>query len=532
MNYVQLERLNKCLIDWNVNYSVYPYGGYTINEILCQFFDAINKSVDVVNEYTKMVGALKEWIETEGLKNEVNMALDKMVEDGTLDKIINQKLFEELNENVGENSFNIKALRMRFDEHKEQNERDFEKIDGHLNMLRNIVNGNKSEFDDFVGETNKSFNNINRALAIQKGVVVFLNEYGNYAKEGTEEEDWSLAFNYVFENVVKDTVATIIWNGRLKVKSTINLPKHVNIAGVGLPWSGLTPTSDFNGEWLITDLNVPTHNSVKNIYMDFANNKNLKGIKVLNPYDYNEYKFLVADGIGDTFMSIGGTDISQSTRIEDCVAYRENMGTGAIVELRNCQEFFLENNKFLYKNQGNHECVWCDGVTNTTFIHNSFAFTNETALKLLATNYPKRLNGNVIQDNLFEGIGTNGCVSIIGSTDSNLEGSYNTIINNSYFSSTAIINLGHIANTYICDPVKINQLGGDRRTYLFNKYNATSSTVNGNVEEWTDGAYKITKSWFKIIPTDGETHSYFYMTDEGGKERTVTITSEGQFKIV
>ncbi len=151
MKYVQLERLNKCLIDWNVNYSVYPYGGYTINEILCQFFDVINKSVDVVNEYTKMVGALKEWIETEGLKKEVNDALDRMIEDGTLDNIINHKLFEELQNDIGENTFNIKAMRMRFDEHKEQNERDF-----------NSVN---EKIDTHISESNEKFNELNSEIS-------------------------------------------------------------------------------------------------------------------------------------------------------------------------------------------------------------------------------------------------------------------------------------------------------------------------------------------------------------------------------
>ncbi len=154
MDYVQLERLNKCLIDWNVNYSVYPYGGYTINEILCQFFDAINKSIDVVNEYTKMVGALKEWIETEGLKKEVNDALDRMVEDGTLDNIINHKLFEEL-------ETNIEALRMRFDEHKEQNEIDFETV------KQDIVN-NKDILDNHITNSDENFKDIKNDITTLK----------------------------------------------------------------------------------------------------------------------------------------------------------------------------------------------------------------------------------------------------------------------------------------------------------------------------------------------------------------------------
>lgn len=96
INFNQLETLNKCLIDWNVNYSVYPYNGYTINEVLCQFFDAINKGIITINEYTKLISAIMNWIKDEGLKEEVEKALDKMIEDGTLDNIINKNLFGDI----------------------------------------------------------------------------------------------------------------------------------------------------------------------------------------------------------------------------------------------------------------------------------------------------------------------------------------------------------------------------------------------------------------------------------------------------
>lgn len=96
----QLETLNKCLIDWNVNYSVYPYSGYTINEVLCQFYDAINSGIITINEYTKMVGALKEWIENEGLKKEVNDALSDMMNTGALGSLINDKLLKDINDKL------------------------------------------------------------------------------------------------------------------------------------------------------------------------------------------------------------------------------------------------------------------------------------------------------------------------------------------------------------------------------------------------------------------------------------------------
>lgn len=497
-----INKLNPMNLNCSI-FSVYDYDSMSETELLCKFFEKINECVDLSNKAFDLC----EWLISVGLSKEVSKKLNEWLIDGTLEKIINKEIFGELNEKIDNIEGNFDTI---------------------VNEFKDDVN---TTISDFENRTNGKINEINNILEKQKFVEVYLNEYSEIAKEGTNEEDWSLAFNHVFENVVKNSVATIKWNGRLKVKSTINVPKHVNLEGTGLPWSGLTPSNDFVGEFVITDLNSHSHNSIKNLYFDFAYNKNVKGIKVLNPYDYNEYKLLVADGIGDCFLQIGGNDISQSTHIEDCVVYRENRGEGAIVELRNCQEFYIENNKFLYKQQGSHECVWCDGVTNTTFIHNSFAFTDETALKLLAYNYPKRLNGNLVIGNLFEGIGSKGCINLIGSSEPSLEGSYNTIEDNSYFGSTQLITLGSIANTTIKDPVKINSLGGDRRTYFFNKYHASSVQVNGNVEEWTDGAYKKTKSWFEIVPTDDGSCSYLYMTDKSGRRREVTINSDGQLQI-
>ena len=84
----------------------------------------------------------------------------------------------------------------------------------------NNIKQNKILFDQYVNKSNELFKQIGDYLKTQETVLVILNEYGHIAKTGTSEEDWSLAFNYVFKNVVKNTCAKITWNGQLKVKST------------------------------------------------------------------------------------------------------------------------------------------------------------------------------------------------------------------------------------------------------------------------------------------------------------------------
>lgn len=100
VGFKQLETLNKCLVDWNVNYSVYPYNGYTVNEVLMQFHDAINNGIITINEYTNLISAVMEWLKKEGLKEEVEKSIDKMYQDGSLGALINERLLHDLNEKI------------------------------------------------------------------------------------------------------------------------------------------------------------------------------------------------------------------------------------------------------------------------------------------------------------------------------------------------------------------------------------------------------------------------------------------------
>lgn len=146
INFNQLERLNNCLVDWNVNYSVYPYNGYTVNEVLCQFFDAINKGIITINEYTNLITGVLNWIKEEGLKEEVEKELDKWLQDGTLENIINQKLLgdileqisdlEDVDKNLKEG---LKGLLNNFEEFKKENEKNLLDIKKELKEQRNFM---------------------------------------------------------------------------------------------------------------------------------------------------------------------------------------------------------------------------------------------------------------------------------------------------------------------------------------------------------------------------------------------------------
>jgi len=84
-------------------------------ECLCAIYDylinhitpAVNNNADAVTELQNYVA---NYFDNLDVQNEINKKLDDMVTDGTLDEIINQQIFGDLNEQINQNKDNITAL--------------------------------------------------------------------------------------------------------------------------------------------------------------------------------------------------------------------------------------------------------------------------------------------------------------------------------------------------------------------------------------------------------------------------------------
>lgn len=79
-------------------FSVYDYDGYTIQELLCTFFEKINNCIDVSNATFE----LAKWLVNEGLNQEVVKQLMIWLQDGTLKEIINEQIFNDLNDKIND----------------------------------------------------------------------------------------------------------------------------------------------------------------------------------------------------------------------------------------------------------------------------------------------------------------------------------------------------------------------------------------------------------------------------------------------
>lgn len=92
----KLEELKPHMLNCNA-FSIYNYPeSYTITELLCEFFKAINGCIELCNKTFD----LAEWLVNEGLSIEVAKKLEEWLQDGTLGKLINEILLKEINDKL------------------------------------------------------------------------------------------------------------------------------------------------------------------------------------------------------------------------------------------------------------------------------------------------------------------------------------------------------------------------------------------------------------------------------------------------
>lgn len=90
------------------------FDSLTNYEIMCKIVDYLNKVIDNTNtsetNVENAVDYINNFFDNLDVQDEIDNKLDEMTEDGTLDNIINQQIFGELNDAVSTNTSNINTL--------------------------------------------------------------------------------------------------------------------------------------------------------------------------------------------------------------------------------------------------------------------------------------------------------------------------------------------------------------------------------------------------------------------------------------
>lgn len=157
------------MIKWKpYNFSIYNVDGYTLTEVLCNFFDLLKQCVDDVNKFTQMVDDLIEWVKNEGLLQEVKKILTEWEQNDTMADIINEQIFNELNTKIDDiiEDFGV------FKEDVNTQITNFkDDVNNDIEELRVSVNediSNKDNFNNFV--TEKAYLNYPDTFVLYEGV--------------------------------------------------------------------------------------------------------------------------------------------------------------------------------------------------------------------------------------------------------------------------------------------------------------------------------------------------------------------------
>lgn len=344
----------------------------------------------------------------------------------------------------------------------------------------------EANLGDFNRKISSQLDNMGKELENKKYTEINLIDFSKYANIGTDDEDWSLAFDEALKTL-KGQFGVIKVSKILKIKKPLILPYGVDIEGTSLPNSGFICDLNFDGDFMIKQDSDYSHVSIKKLFLNFPTGKKIGGVYLKHPYDYSCIEKIVGNNSNGDFIVVGCEKISQTLRISDCLVYACNSLTEPLVRLDNLQEAYICNNKFLGQQNSKADCdlVVCDGVATSMFINNSFASTNNCGLILKAEKYGKRINANKIIGNLFE-LCSETVIKLTGKNTNTGEAEYNFFIGNDSLYKQGKIELSNCTNTTVLDRLQVVNSSGARRTFNITPYNSSATDAYSNTSLVSD----------------------------------------------
>ena len=110
--------------------SVYGFNDYTLNELICKLAQKMDEVITQSNESFNYL----DWLKEQGLPDELQGILNTMLEDGTFENIINQNVFNGLNNRINE-------VNSQLDNNAKQmiNNADSARVIAHFILLCNFI---------------------------------------------------------------------------------------------------------------------------------------------------------------------------------------------------------------------------------------------------------------------------------------------------------------------------------------------------------------------------------------------------------
>ena len=112
--------------------SVYHFNDYTLNELICKLAQKMDEVITQSNESFNYL----DWLKSQGLSDEVIKIMLEWKENGTLETLINQNIFNELNNTINEINTQLET-KANINEINEQLETKVNKNEIYLNDYKN-----------------------------------------------------------------------------------------------------------------------------------------------------------------------------------------------------------------------------------------------------------------------------------------------------------------------------------------------------------------------------------------------------------
>lgn len=302
----KLKELKPQQLNCNV-FDVYSYNGLTMQDLLCQFFTTINECVKSTNE----VIDLTDWLVNIGLEEEVVKKLMVLIEDGTVEKLINVNLFNTLNDKINE-QLNTKASKDEINIERKRidllTKVESGQTEGNTELLDIRIGSNGKEYETAGKSVREQFSQIHQDLSVLKNVKNLYNPNDKVIN------------NYYFE-----PNELIFAEGWKAVKIKVEGNKDYTMFGhnIGLSWFGDSSTHTKLGiidknyfktpvgtEYLYVSIAPDTSDIVllETPYHDIISYSQAPYGKIIETYYNNEIKNINSYKINNLYVSNNGSD--------------------------------------------------------------------------------------------------------------------------------------------------------------------------------------------------------------------------------
>ena len=336
--------------------TVYDFNDFTINELLCKLAQKMDEVITQSNESFNYL----DWLKGQGLSDEVIKIMIEWKENGTLETIINEQLFNNLNTKIDENKAELDQSINTINSQLVNNTNEIEdltinrlmidKINPHTNKLGYI--------------TPEMFGEINNGI----DVTTILQNCINFAIENNVKVVFTNNKEYCFTNLTISKPCSVDFNNA--ILKCYNDDPNTSLLNIGLESDSFDTKTLYSSKF-----------NISNILVDLNNKQKKYGVEI--NCRHLRINRIVVRNVVNNGVYCGGND---GIWIEQILCFGNNTNTTSKGVVINCNDIILGNVECAYFKNGvyvqstlndieiNKLHVWSDIAESSCIAYGSNSF--------------------------------------------------------------------------------------------------------------------------------------------------------------